>query len=137
MQTLSGIILEGCLAGGLIVPGFVARAFLHCREDMDQAGLSPPFCQDLFDAVILTKGIDLSDELDLNIILGGDCLHMGADLLSQGIGKMRVVEDPDLVHVQKSCHATVEAPPREGTLDHHPVIAGDNSRYLFTVTLCE
>lgn len=101
---------------------------------MDQAGLSSPFCQDLFDVVVLTEGLDLSDELDLNIILGGDCFCMGADLLSQGIGKLRVVENPDLVQFRKAVM------PRS---KHHPgripcpVIVGDNSSYLFTVTLCK
>ncbi|MDD4627570.1 MAG: hypothetical protein PHP87_10920 [Syntrophomonas sp.] len=38
---------------------------------------------------------------------------------------------------QKTGHATIKAPPREDTLDHYPVIAGDNSSYLFTVTLCK
>ena len=94
---------------------------------MHQAGMSTAFLQDLFDAVILAKGIDLSDEFDLNIILLGDCLSVRAEFFSQAIGELRVVKDPDLAHVQKSCHAAGVAPPREGALDHHPVITGENS----------
>lgn len=79
------------------MPGSLAHALLHCRENMDQAGLSPPFCQDSFDAVVLTKGIDLPDKLNLNIILGGDYLCVGSGYLFSAIpngdlaGKLEII----------------------------------------------
>ena len=69
---------------------------------MYQTGMCPALFQDLFDTVIFAKSIDLSDELNLKIILGGNGLRMGAQFFPQGIGKLRVVKDPDLVDIQKS-----------------------------------
>ena len=59
VQALARIIFKRCLAGSFVMPGFVARACLHSREDMHQTRMRAAFFKDFFDALLLAKGFDL------------------------------------------------------------------------------
>jgi len=48
-----------------------------------------------------------------------------------------IVKDSDLVGLEKQCHSAGETLSWEVTLDNQPVIAGDDSSYLFFLLFCE
>ena len=71
---------------------------------MDQAGVIAPFGDDGLDPGFLAKGLVAADELDLNAGLDGKLLSMVAQLIPQGLGPSGVIEQPDLVITEVTCH---------------------------------
>ena len=88
----------------LVMPGAISVTGLHGREDMDQAGMTAPFSSDGFYPLFLAKGLVTADELYLNVGLDGELLGMVAQIIAQGLCPSGVVEQPDLVVTEVTCH---------------------------------
>src|SRR5262245_19403896 len=93
--------LEAGVASELVVPGPVRGAGCHGREDVDQARMLPARGQDGLDAGFLSELLPLN-ELDGQAGLARHLLGVGADLLPQRGGPLRIIEQPDVTRGQVS-----------------------------------
>jgi hypothetical protein len=93
----------------------------------------PSLLQDLLDPVFFAKALPAAHKLDLHSILRGDALQVLAKLLSQRLGPLWVIEDPQLVLVKIVGHPAGVTPARYRALNEDPVIAGKNARDLIFV----
>lgn len=66
--------------------------------------MRPPLFQDDLDAVFFTKVL-LTDEFDLQIIFFGDGFGGVTDVIAQGVGPVRIIEDVDTLGIQILGHA--------------------------------
>ena len=90
---------------------------------MHETGLRTASFQNFLNAVFLAEGFDLSDELDFDTVVLGDTLGVFTDRLPEGLGKLRIIKYPDLVHKQKFRHPFVIAPAGESALNDDTVKA--------------
>jgi hypothetical protein len=123
VEALAGIMFKKCFPRRLVMPGPIAGACLHGGEDMHELGLGTTSFQDFLNAVFLAEGVDLSDELDFDTVVLCDTLGVFTNRFPQRLGKLRIVEYPDLVHKQKLRHPFVEAPAGESALNDDTVKA--------------
>jgi hypothetical protein len=82
-------------AGAFVVPGLEGRATLHGREDMHQPRMIAALLDDLLDASLLAKVVELADELDLETSLLGDFLGVVPQLVSELVDEGGVLEELD------------------------------------------
>ena len=75
MQTLAAVVFEGCFMGFLVMPGLIARTWLHCREDMHKAGMRAAMSNDLLYALFLAEVFET--------VLGSQSLNNNADYYLQ------------------------------------------------------
>jgi len=136
MKALARVGFEECLVGLLVMPRFVTGAGFHSGENMDQAGGTSSFLQDLFYPVLLAKGI-FADELDFESILGCDLFGVGTNLLAQSIGPLGIVKDPYPLLVQITSHAFGKADSGDSPCDHNPIQARENPSDLLSIALSE
>ncbi len=120
MQTPSCVVLEERFVGLLIVPGLEGRARFHGREDVDDAGMVASLGEDFLDPLFLAEILLLADELDLQTMLGGECLDVVPDLVAQGRGPLLEVKDPYAVGVEKCRDGVWVADVGERPLDDDP-----------------
>ena len=104
MQTLATVIFEKCFVSSLVVPGLVAGAWLHRREDMHQAGMVAPLSQDFFDALLLAEVL-FADEVYLETVLGSDAFSILSNFFSQRLGPVSVSENANVLLPQKQTNA--------------------------------
>jgi hypothetical protein len=116
------------------VPRLVGRAGFHRRENAHQARLLASFRDDVFDPVFLAE-VPLADELDLDSRFGSRLLRVLANPVAEWLGKLRIVENPDLPLLQERCHPTGEADPRQRAKNQHPVPATQHAVNLSGVSL--
>jgi hypothetical protein len=134
MQALAVIRLQVGLAAGLVVPGLVAHARFHGREDPHQSGVFPAFFQNLLDPFFLAE-VALADELDLQPVVLRQALGVLAELLAEGFGEARIVEDADSLLVQVGGHAGGVTNLGKCAEQNDPVVAGKHAGDLSGVPL--
>ena len=112
--------------GAFVMPGLVAVASFHCRDDMNQTRMVAAAGDDSGDDVLLA-GVALGKVLDGHTRgkgqLGGAVAHPGP----QRFGKSRIVEDPDLPGREKCRHSLRIAGSRQCAGDDDPVVAGKHT----------
>lgn len=89
---------------------------------MDQSRLIAPFGQYVRHPVLLAD-MGLGHVLDPHPVLVRQHLRLRPYALTQGFGKARVVEDPDMFTVEKCRHTLGKAHARQRPGDDDPVIA--------------
>ena len=136
MEAFAGIRPQEGAVRLLVVPGLVAVAGFHCRDDMDQAGMVAAGGKHLGDDVLLAEVV-LGNVFDDNATsirqLGGALAHS----IPKRFGKSRIVEDPDLSRRKKSRHSLGIAGARQRAGDDDPVVAGEHPGEAPAVTLCQ
>ena len=129
MQTFCLSGLQESLATGLVVPGLERGTGFHRREDVDQAGVITALGDDRLDSLLLPEVV-APDELDDQPALLGEFLGVSTDLLSEGLGEQRVVEEANAIDPQVSRHGLGMADISECARDHHSVKAGQGTTNL-------
>lgn len=137
VQTPAAVGLQEGLAGGFVVPRFERGAALHRAEDVHESGLASPFGEDLLDAVLLAKGIDVTDELDLQPVLLRHGFGVLPDLVPQGLGELREVEDSHLAPVELPGERPGMSDVRERSHDEDPVKARKHAAKAVRVSIDE
>src|SRR6202048_696157 len=136
MEAFAGIRPQEGAVRLLVVPGLVAVAGFHRRDDMDQAGMVAAGGKHLGDDVLLAEVV-LGNVFDDNATstrqLGGAVAHS----IPKRFGKSRIVEDPDLLRRKKSRHSLRIAGARQRAGDDDPVVAGEHPGEAPAVTLCQ
>ena len=136
MEAFAGIRPQEGAVRLLVVPGLVAVAGFHRRDDMDQAGMVAAGGKHLGDDVLLAEVV-LGNVFDDNATsirqLGGAVAHS----IPKRFGKSRIVEDPDLSRRKKSRHSLGTAGARQRAGDDDPVVAGEHPGEAPAVTLCQ
>jgi hypothetical protein len=118
VQALAADRLEEGLAARLVMPGTIGGAGLHGGEDVHQPRVIAALGEDLLDPILLAERLELTDELDLKPGLGGQALGVGADLLAQRLGPVRIVKQADAAPTEVARHRPGVADVRQGARDH-------------------
>src|SRR3990172_9060025 len=87
----------------LVVPGAKRRTGFHGREDVHQPRPIATLLQDGLDPFLLAE-VFLGDVVDGQLVLGGQTLSVGADLIPQRLGELGVVEEADSADPQRFGH---------------------------------
>ena len=126
MQTFAAVWSQEGAMGAFVVPGLVAVAGFHCRDDMHQAGIVAAAGEHLGDDALLAD-VALGNVLDGHA--GGTGQLGGADAhpIPQRFGKSRIVEDPDLPGREKCRHSLRIAGSRQCAGDDDPIITGEHT----------
>jgi hypothetical protein len=135
VQALARDRLEQRLAARLVVPRAVGGTCLHGGEDVHQAGVIAALREDLSNPILLAECFELADELDLEPGLSGHVLGVGADLVTQRLGPVGVVEEADAACAEVIRHRPSMADVRQRTGDHYPVEAGQHTTNLFLMLI--
>ena len=133
VQAFGFMVLEKRLMGFFIVPGLVAGAGFHGRENMDQTGMTAALSHDFFDALLFAKVL-LANEVDFQTIFHRDPFGILSDFLSQRLGPFDVVENANTLLAQKQTHALGVTNARQGSRQDGPVKAGEYPLNLTGVT---
>jgi len=126
MQTFRLGGLEESLSSGLVMPGLERGAGFHCREDVDQTGVITTLGDDCLDALLLPEVVAL-DELNLQSTLAGELLSACAYLLTEWLGKQRVIEEANAPDPQMPRHRLRMADVGKRASNHHPVKTGQST----------
>ena len=137
VEALPVLVAQGGLPGSLVMPGGEGGTWLHGREDVDEAGLITSLLEDSPNAIFLAEGMDRPDELDLQAVLPGDPFSVLSDLVTQGLGEARIVEETNPVQPQVGRHALGEANPGESARDDDPIKAREDTSDLGSVAFCQ
>ena len=92
-----------------------------------------PAGQNLLHPVFLPE-VSLADELDPDTRFGRHLLRVLTNPVAEWLGKLRIVEYPDLPLVQKRRHPPGKANLRQSPENQHTVPATQHSGYLPGVT---
>lgn len=103
MQAFGCRILEERAVGLFIVPRFVSGTRLHGRKNVYQPGGLATLAQ-YFPYLFLLAEIVLSDKLDLETSLGGESFGVLPDLIAKRLCPFGVIENPDAIGIQVTCH---------------------------------
>ena len=83
-----------------------------------------PLSDDGLDPVFFTKGFVAPDELNLNAGLDGKLLSMVSQLIAQWLCPTGVIEQPDLVVTEVTCHGARVTDIGKGAGDDDTIKAG-------------
>ena len=92
--------------------------------------------ENLLDPFLFTEVL-FPDELDLQTILMGQTLRMDTDFIPQGLGKSRIVEDPNALGSQMAAHGIAVADLRNRSCNHHSIKAGKYPSNLTGIFFCQ
>ena len=136
MQTFAAIVLEKCFVGFLVMPGLIARTWLHCREDMHKAGMRTALNNDILYALFLAKVL-FADEVDGKAVLCGNSFSILPYLFSQRHRPLGIVENMDAVECQKPRHSLGIAYTGNGAGQNNTVKTGSNTFDFITMSFNE
>src|ERR1051325_5665633 len=91
--------------------------------------------EDLLDAILLPKGLHLSDVLDCHTLFGCDLLGMSADRVPKGLNELRVVEQSNPSTVERRGHRFRMTDTRNRALDDYAIEARKHASDVSLVTL--
>ena len=126
MQTFAAVRPQEGVMRALVVPGFIAVAGFHRRDDMHQARMVATPCEYLGDDVLLAD-VALGDVFDRDACSAGQLGSAGADAIPERFGKPRIVEDADALCPEKRRHTLCVADPRQCAGDNDPVITREHA----------
>ena len=123
VQTFALIGFQKGLAALLVVPRLKCRTRFHGSKDPYQSGMLATFGQHLFDSVFLAK-VPFANKFDLDSMVGCQFFSVFSQLIPEGFGKPRVIENPYLALVQPGSHAFGKADVGQRSKDQNPIVAG-------------
>ena len=127
MQASTPLVKEASVTSAPVVPSVIRRTVFHGREDMDPAGMTAPFLEDLLDPLFFTKVFVRANESDFQTGLGSELPGMPADLIAQGFGPVGVIPQSNALSPEKPRHGSGVPDVRQSSRDHDPVETGDDS----------
>lgn len=136
MQTLARTTLKKRAASGLVVPGLVAGAGFHRREDAHQPLLLTALHDNLAHPSFFTN-VAVAQMLDGKPRLFGQRLGVLTDLIPQRLRPAGIVKNTDALDPQITAHSIGIADTRDGAADHHPIQTGQLTANLGGVPLSE
>ncbi|MDE0523982.1 MAG: hypothetical protein OXH79_18705 [Boseongicola sp.] len=113
------------------------RAALHRRKDVHEARRVTALLEDPLDPILLAKGLEPADELDLDTGLCSNLHGVVTDLLAHRLGPARVVRQPNLVDAQLALHRPGMADVRQRACQNNPVKTRNHPGDISLVTLDE
>jgi hypothetical protein len=125
MQALAAVRPHIGAVGGLVVPGLVGIAGFHRRNDMHKAGTVAASGEDFRDNLFFAD-VAFGDVLDRDSGLHRHRRGARAHRIAQRRGKLRIIENPNLVGVEKPRHSLGVAHPRKRPRHHHPIKTGQH-----------
>jgi len=125
MKALAAIGFQKGSPGLLVMPGLVAVAGFHGREDMHQSGMRTPLLDNLVNAVFFSE-ILFADKLDFRAVLQSDTFGICANLLPQRFSPLGIVENTNLLLAQKQTHALGVTNTGYGSGQYDSVKTGKN-----------
>ena len=133
VQAFATVVFEEGLVRIFVMPGFIAHTGLHCRKNMYQAGMLPSLGDNIFDPLFLAK-VFFANEVNRKAVLGSDGFGILAYLFSQGKCPLGIVENTDVVHVQKPRHSLSIADAGDGPCQNDTVKTGSNTLDFITMS---
>lgn len=134
VQALAFVWPQKSLASGLIVPGLVDRTWLHGRENTYQPRMLATLGQRLLHQIFLAY-VSFSDELDFDPGLPRQPLGAVSQPFAERLGKLRVVEDPNLPFVEVGGHLRRVADLRQRAENQDAIPASQHPCNLILVPL--
>jgi hypothetical protein len=134
MQTFAAVRPQEGAMGAFVVPGLIAVAGFHCRDDMHQAGMVAAAGEHLGDDVLLAD-VALGNVLDGHAGGTGQVGGALAHTITERFGKPRIVEDRYLPGREKCRHSPRIAGPRQCASDDDPVVTGEHPGEALAVAL--
>ena len=125
VEALAGVGLKGGLAARFVVPGPVAVASFHRRDDVHQSRMIAAPLEHLGHDILLAD-VRLADVLDRDSCRRRQLLRTCPERIAQRFGKTRVVEYPNPLRLQKCRHPLRVARLRQRACHHNPVVAGEH-----------
>ena len=111
MKTLALVKLQEGLPSCFIMPGPVGITAFHSRKDMDQTFRFSGFGNDVLDAVIFSKSMEFSDELNFHSIFVSNLFRILTDLFRKGLGETGgIIKNTDTVEFHIGSHCFRMAP---------------------------
>ena len=136
MQTFAAVILEKRFVGIFVMPGLITGAWLHCREDVYKAGTRSPLSNNLLYALFFAK-ILFADEVNGKAVLGGNSLCVLPDLIPQRHRPLGIVENTDVLLLQKQRHSLGVTDTGNGAGQNNTVKAGSDTFDFITISFNE
>jgi len=136
MQTFTAVVLEKCFVGFLVMPGLIARTWLHCREDMHKAGMRTALNKDILYTLFLAEVL-FADEVDGKAVLCGNSFGILPYLFPQRQCPLGIVENTDAVRCQKPRHSIGIAYTGNGAGQNDTVKTGSNTFDFITMSFNE
>ena len=99
--------------------------------------MTAPFSNDGVYPVFLAKGLVPADELYLNVGLDGELLGMVAQIIAQGLCPSGVVEQPDLMVTEVTCHGARISDIGKSSGNDDTIEAGKHAGNLILVAFDE
>ena len=136
MQTFAAVVLEERFVGIFVMPGLIARAWFHCRENVYEAGMFSSLGDDIFDPLFLAKVL-FADEVNGKAVLRGNSFRILAYLFSQRQCPLGIVENTDAVECQKPRHSLSIADAGDGSGQNNTIKTGSNTFDFITMSFNE
>ena len=138
MKTLALVKLQEGLPSCFIMPGPVGITAFHSRKDMDQTFRFSGFGNDVLDAVIFSKSMEFSDELNFRSIFVSNLFRILTDLFRKGLGETGgIIKNTDTVEFHIGSHCFRMAPVWDISLNDHAVITGNDAMNFISVFISE
>jgi hypothetical protein len=134
VQALAAVRAQEGLMRLLIVPGLVGITRLHRRDDMHQPGMIPTCGQYLGDNRFLAD-MALGDMLDRYSRSRRNHRRSLPHPITQPGRKRRIIEDPYPPRPQQLRHPLGKARSRQGSRDHDPVVARQDTRQPISIPI--
>ena len=134
VQALAAVRANEGLVCGFVVPRSVGVTGFHRRDDVDQPRVFAALLQHALDHGFLA-GVAFGDVLDRHPGTGRQRSGGVPDTITQRLREGRVIEDFDPAGVEEPGHPLRVADRRQGSRDHHTVVAGQNARYPLVIAL--
>ena len=120
VQAFARLGLEEGLVACVVVPGLVAPAGLHRRDDVHQPRMIPaPLEHPRYHLL-------LANVFDLNARRGRQLPGTGADRIPQWLSKPGVIENADAPRLEKCRHSLCVICSRQGARHHQPAVTGEH-----------
>ena len=138
MKTLALVKLQEGLPSCFIMSGPVGITAFHSRKDMDQTFRFSGFGNDVLDAVIFSKSMEFSDELNFHSIFVSNLFRILTDLFRKGLGETGgIIKNTDTVEFHIGSHCFRMAPVWDISLNDHAVITGNDAMNFISVFISE
>ncbi len=136
METFAAVVFEKCFVSFLVMPGLIARTWLHCREDMHKTGMRTALNNDILYALFLAKVL-FADEVDDKAVLCGNSFGILPYLFPQRQCPLGIVKNADAVRCQKQRHSLSIAYTGNGACQNNTVKTGGNTFDFITISFNE
>lgn len=118
--------------------GSVGIIAFHCIKDMDQTFRFSGFGNDVLDAVIFSKSMEFSDELNFYSIFVSIFFRILTDLFRKGLGETGgIIKNTDTVEFHIGSHCFHMTPVWDISLNNQVVIIVNDAMNFISVFISE